>query len=306
MGEVLSDKGGIVHVVPDDGGFLMAEIEQATGGLYKPRRPILALLMSLFFPGLGQIYNGQLGRGCLLAAAVFLSSPVLLMLGWWKSFYGVLAAVLIALFFWILAAVDAFLNARQRQDFKLKLYNKWYIYLVIMVVIGLVNDTIATELVSTIPVRTFRIPSSGMERALLPGDHLVADLKHYASQKPKRGDVIVFIYPSDRTKDFLKRVVAVGRDTIEIRDKKVLLNGKEISEPYARHFDKRTIPGAMIPRDNMGPLTVPKGCLFVMGDNRDFSHDSRFWGFVDLKDVKGKALYTYWGKNWDRIGKRIE
>jgi signal peptidase I len=154
--------------------------------------------------------------------------------------------------------------------------------------------------------QAFKIPSSSMEPTLLVGDHILVSKFIYGVRipftdkrwprftSPSRGDVIVFIYPADRTKDFIKRVVGTGGDTIEIRNKNVIVNGKEIPEPYAHHFDNRVFPGGTNPRDNMGPVTVPKGHLFVMGDNRDFSHDSRFWRFVPVEDVKGEAFLIYY------------
>lgn len=154
--------------------------------------------------------------------------------------------------------------------------------------------------------QAFKIPSSSMEPTLLVGDHILVSKFIYGVRipftdkrwpcftSPKRGDVIVFIYPVDRTKDFIKRVVGVGGDTVEVRNKKVILNGEEISEPHAHHRDNRIIPGGMNARDNMGPVTVPKGHLFVMGDNRDFSADSRYWRFVPVEDVKGEAFMIYY------------
>ncbi|MDD5712074.1 MAG: signal peptidase I, partial [Smithellaceae bacterium] len=126
---------------------------------------------------------------------------------------------------------------------------------------------------------------------------------------PKRGDIVVFIYPEDRSKDFIKRVIGVAGDSIEIRNKQVFLNGLPLEDKYAVHVDDFIIPGAIQPRDNFGPVTVPPGTIFCMGDNRDQSYDSRFWGFVDLKDVLGKAFIIYWswdadnfGVRWSRLG----
>jgi len=168
-------------------------------------------------------------------------------------------------------------------------------------------------------VQAFKIPSSSMEPTLLIGDHILVskfiygvripftDRRWPAVVSPRRGDVIVFVYPEDRTKDFIKRVVAVGGDTVEVRDKKLLVNGDEVDEPYAHHFDTRMQPLGSGPRDHMPLETVPKGNLFVMGDNRDGSHDSRFWGFVAVEDVKGEAFMIYYSARrfplirWDRI-----
>jgi signal peptidase I len=174
-------------------------------------------------------------------------------------------------------------------------------------------------------IQAFKIPSGSMIPTLLIGDHLLVtkfiygvnpplmDKKILVFDKPKRGDIIVFKYPEDPDRDFIKRVIAVEGDIVEGRDKKIYVNGVELKEPYARYSDSFIHPRELDPRDNFGPIEVPKGKLFVMGDNRDQSYDSRFWGFVDLKNVKGKALIIYW--SWDsenhkprfeRIGKIIK
>lgn len=172
-------------------------------------------------------------------------------------------------------------------------------------------------------VQAFKIPSSSMEPTLLVGDHILVnkflygvrvpftDLRWPRFTDPKRGDVIVFVYPEDRSKDFIKRVVGTEGDTIRIQDKRVIVNDKEIREPYAHHLHNVIEPPGANPRDNMPPVTVPSGHLFVMGDNRDFSHDSRFWGFVPVEDVKGEAFIIYYSAigvpdiRWERLFKII-
>lgn len=178
-------------------------------------------------------------------------------------------------------------------------------------------------IIRAVLVQAFKIPSSSMEPTLLVGDHILVNKFLYGIRipftderwprikDPQRGDVIVFIYPEDRTKDFIKRVVAVGGDTVEIRNKKIILNGQEAPQPHAHFFSNVYLPGAMNPRDNMEPVTVPEGKLFVMGDNRDYSHDSRFWGFVPVQDVKGEAFLIYYSGldlgqvRWNRFMKII-
>ncbi|WP_456430753.1 signal peptidase I [Thermosulfuriphilus sp.] len=169
--------------------------------------------------------------------------------------------------------------------------------------------------IRTFIVQAFKIPSGSMIPTLLVGDHILVNKFIYgvknpltretwiSFKKPKRGDVIVFIYPLDRHKDFIKRVIGVGGDVVEIVNKRVYVNGKPLEEPYVIHTDPKIIPGEIQPRDNMPPVKVPAGYLFVMGDNRDQSYDSRFWGFVPLKDVKGKAFIIYW--SWDKNHFRI-
>lgn len=173
-------------------------------------------------------------------------------------------------------------------------------------------------------VQAFKIPSSSMVPTLLVGDHLFVNKFIYGVKipilrktilpvgEPKRGDVIVFIFPQDRSKDFIKRVIGVGGDKIEIKSKKIYLNDRLYQDAFGVYSDDNMEP-ADKPRDFFGPVTVPKGSLFVMGDNRDHSHDSRFWGFVNLKDVKGKAFIIHWSWDaedktvrWSRIGQWIK
>ncbi len=175
--------------------------------------------------------------------------------------------------------------------------------------------------IRTFVVQAFKIPSGSMKPTLLIGDHILVSKFIYGVKipyfrntlipvrDPKRGEIIVFIYPEDRSKDFIKRVIGVSGDTIEIRSKKIFLNGMPYEDKYGVYVDDFVIPGANQPRDNFGHVTFPKGAVFVMGDNRDQSYDSRFWGFVDLKDVMGKAYIIYWSWNndeksvrWSRLG----
>lgn len=177
--------------------------------------------------------------------------------------------------------------------------------------------------IRTFIVQAFKIPSGSMIPTLQIGDHILVNKMSYGVRiplwgnylvhfnKPKRGDVVVFIFPEDRSKDFIKRVIGVAGDRVEIRDKKVYINGKPIKDPHA-HFEGGEPQGGYFVRDDYGPRRVPAGHIFVMGDNRDRSYDSRFWGFVDLRDVKGKAFLVYWSWDgndrwvrWERIGELI-
>lgn len=164
--------------------------------------------------------------------------------------------------------------------------------------------------VRTFVVQAFKIPSGSMETTLLVGDHIFVNKFLYGYHipytngrvlefsKPKRGDIIVFVFPEDPKKDFIKRVIGVPGDTVEIREKQVILNGMPLEEPYTRYADGRKIDGFVRTRDNMPPLTIPPGRYFVMGDNRDRSYDSRFWGFVDEDAILGKAMFIYFSIDW--------
>lgn len=170
----------------------------------------------------------------------------------------------------------------------------------------------APFLLRTFVVQAFKIPSGAMEPTLLVGDHILVDKLPKTEDQIERGDIIVFPFPQDPRKDFIKRVVGLPGELIEIRDKVVYVNKSKLQEDYTIHTDKNIIPAGVRPRDNLGPIRVPQNSLFVLGDNRDASFDSRFWGFIDLSKVKGKAIRIYWSWDkensqvrWDRIGQTI-
>ena len=163
--------------------------------------------------------------------------------------------------------------------------------------------------IRTFVVQAFKIPSGSMLPTLLIGDHLLVNKFIYGIRvpfsgkvlvplkDPKSGDIIVFKFPKDRSIDYIKRVVGVPGDEIELKNKKLFVNGNPTSDPYAHYTTTAVLPGSVSPKDNFGPVTVPEGKYFVMGDNRDNSSDSRFWGFVETNDVLGKAMIIYW--SWD-------
>jgi len=164
---------------------------------------------------------------------------------------------------------------------------------------------ILSLVIRTSIVQAYRIPSGSMIPTLLVGDHLLANKfvygikvplidKKFLMASPKKGDIVIFPSPEEPDKDLIKRVVAVGGDTVEEKDKCLFINGKPMEEPYVQHTDHFVSDR----RDNFGPIVVPEGKLFTMGDNRDESYDSRFWGFVDSGAIKGKAFIIYW--SWDR------
>lgn len=163
--------------------------------------------------------------------------------------------------------------------------------------------------IRTFIVQAFKIPSGSMLPTLKIGDHLLVNKFIYGVKipfkgttiipikNPKSGDIIVFKFPEDPKLDYIKRVVGVGGDRVAVRNKKVFVNGKPLKDDYAVFKDPHILPAGAGPRDNFGPVVVPEGKVFVMGDNRDNSYDSRFWGFVPNEDIRGKALVLYW--SWD-------
>ena len=179
--------------------------------------------------------------------------------------------------------------------------------------------------IRTFVVQAFKIPSGSMKDTLLIGDHILVNKFIYGVKlpylqrviipfkHPQRGDIIVFKFPIEPEKDFIKRVVGVAGDVIEGHNKTIYVNGKPLVENYTIKTDPHIFPAGIQARDNFGPITVPEHSLFVMGDNRDQSFDSRFWGFVDLRMVRGKAFMIYWSWNtdkfsvrWNRIGDLLQ
>lgn len=181
---------------------------------------------------------------------------------------------------------------------------------------------ILAMIIRTFFLQAFKIPSGSMLETLQIGDHLLVNKIVYGVKAPftdkflttfsdpAHGDIIVFEYPEDPSKDFIKRVIGLPGDSIEVRNKDVYRNGKKLDEPYIQHTDPRTLSDDT--RDNKPVLTVPADKYFVMGDNRDESYDSRKWGFVDRGKIKGKAWVLYWSWRglshirWNRIGSLVK
>ena len=188
---------------------------------------------------------------------------------------------------------------------------------------------VITLVLRTFVIQAFRIPSESIADTLLVGDFLFGNKLEYGPKipfthlrlpglrSPVRGDVIVFQWPEDPSKDFIKRCIATGGQTLEVKHKEVYVDGVRQVEPYVKHTSTVEDPAGYTPRDNYMPPTVAPGELFMMGDNRDNSNDSRFWGTVPMDLVKGRALFIYFSTagtawwnglfhiRWDRMFKVI-
>jgi signal peptidase I len=208
------------------------------------------------------------------------------------------------------------------------------------------GEAMLIAVVLAIVIRTFilqayKIPSGSMEPTLLVGDHILVNKLAYGLRMPDslfgfdpmagvipyghyllrfgqvhRDDVVVFVFPPDPTKDFIKRVIGLPGDQVAVKDGVVYIDGKAIPDPHAHYELPLSMHNTVSPRDNFGPVTVPAGHYFMMGDNRDRSWDSRFWGFVAMDKVEGRAVVIYWSWNtdssswiplrWSRFGKLID
>ena len=194
--------------------------------------------------------------------------------------------------------------------FKKSILREYFESIVIAVILAL--------FIRTFVVQAFKIPTGSMEENLLIGDHLLVNKFVMGPTRTgvertllpvgtiKRGDVIVFKYPVEPERDFIKRVIGLPGETIEVKEKKVYVDGKMLDEPYV-HFLQPPSSNSEFHevtsfdvRDRYGPVTVPPNQFFVMGDNRDNSQDSRYWGFLPRDNVKGKALVIYWSYEGER------
>jgi signal peptidase I len=195
-------------------------------------------------------------------------------------------------------------------EFKKSTLREYFESIVIAVILAL--------FIRTFVVQAFKIPTGSMENNLLIGDHLLVNkfaLGPTATSVERtllpigiinRRDVLVFKYPEDPNRDFIKRVIGLPGETVELREKKVYINGQPIDEPYAHYLqpvsgesDLHEVTSFDV-RERYGPVTVPPNQYFVMGDNRDNSQDSRYWGFLPRENVKGKALLIYWSYEAER------
>ncbi len=177
---------------------------------------------------------------------------------------------------------------------------------------SIVIAVILALFIRTFIVQAFKIPTGSMENTLLIGDHLLVnkfmlgpsgsslERTLLPERNPRRGDIIVFKYPEEPSRDFIKRVIGLPGETVEMRNKRIFINGKELTEPYVHFLQPPTGPPELSEttsydvRENYGPVTVPTDEYFVMGDNRDNSEDSRYWGFLPRDSIKGNAMMVYW------------
>ncbi|MBF0510497.1 MAG: signal peptidase I [Deltaproteobacteria bacterium] len=245
----------------------------------RPRIRWSAALLGIIMSGMGQIYNGELLKGlCFfvmplvtlvagLRLAVLLPDRYLLA--------GVVAVILAALLINLAAAVEAWSRAGKiGSHYFLRPYNRWYFYLAIWLLLSVAVGSVFHYIKTNI-AQAYRIPSQSMEPAVIRGDMLLADKTYYTRKPPQVGDVVVFVYPDDRSKIFMKRIAA--------------------------------LPGTVITHPDGRLETVPHGHVYLLGDNRGKSLDSRIFGFVPLGDVRGKMRQIYFscgaeGVRWERIG----
>jgi signal peptidase I len=204
----------------------------------------------------------------------------------------------------LFASIDAYLNAKKLGfDFTPKSYNRWYIYLVSYLASAII---IIPLFLFLIPFKTWSLGSNSMCPTLMKGDRLAASKFYYMIHKPQRGDIVTFPNPSNPHQIWLKRIIGLPGDNVEMQGKQVFINGRLIDEPYLVSNEQCPSVSQEVSVQKYGSTSIPGGQLFVLGDNRDNSYDSRSFGFIDIKTLKGKALFLYWAKNKSRIGSEVK
>lgn len=264
-----------------------------------------AALLSIAVPGLGQVYNGQ-GRKGLRYYSYFwlLVVASLLMLALAIPPFNIAIPILTFVSAYLSILIEAIITARRLGDtYQPKIYTRWYLYLLAIAISGFVVQPALTYAIRGALVQAYKLPTGGMLPTLLIGDRILVDKFSYRFTNPDHGEIIVFKFPQDERRDFIKRVIGLPGETVEIREKQVLIDGRPLEEAYAMHLDTQIMSNPPSPRDSFAPVIVPEGHLFVMGDNRDHSLDSRFWGFLDRSKVKGKVRTIYW--SWDSTTNRV-
>jgi len=268
------------------------------------RWPFLAGTLSLLAPGLGQLYNGQWGK----AAAFYLGTGLLGVL--WLSgltgrfFWGFVLTVATVLALQIWAIVDSMVVAwRSRVSPRHRFASCWLLGSAVVALVVLPRVLLPLAV-----VKSYFIQSGAMAPTLPAGDQVFAELGYYDDHPLAVGEIVIFRSLENPAEELVKRVVALPGDRVEIRDKALYVNDKPVHEPWAVHRDVPR-PFSLNPklrlRDNLSPLVVPKDAFFVLGDNRDFAYDSRFFGPVPIENLRGKVLFVHWSADRSRIGRTL-
>ena len=268
-------------------------------------RRIVGLIAALFFPGGGHFVVGRWRRGILWYLAVSVLAALVL-LG--ATFAPLI--MLVELPVALLAHVGAIVDFLRLFRSVTNVPSWWRVLggLTILGLAGVIWDSTVKEYYWENYLKAYTIPSGAMHPTLLTRDYILTDKSAYRSEEPRRGDIVVFKYPHDERRDFIKRVIGLPGEEVSIRGRTVYINGKPLDEPYAIYTRSAVRSGV-----GYGPTVVPPESYFVLGDNRDNSQDSRYWGFVRREKIRGKAVLIYWSwdgeqmwPRWERIGRRID
>ena len=293
----------------------------------KPRHPLMAALMSTILPGFGQLYNGTVNRGLLVFMAFTL---VVIPLVLWVALYLptqltlplLILTIIINVCIWLYGIIDAWKTAKKSSHYTPKNWQIPGVYLMVFLAAMLFFIPGISQFIRSNQVESFYIPSASMQPTLLKGDVLFANKSYNCPnclKDVKRGDIAIFVYPNNRTQNFIKRIIALPGDRVSIREQQIFVNGKSLKSGDTQQRDNMNIINEKT--DNaqyqvqwsaddkaaVEEFVVPNGEAFVLGDNRSNSNDSRFFGTVPLRDVVGKASQIWWSRyegefRWKRFG----
>ena len=284
--------------------------EPTTDSTRAKRSPWLAAIANLLVPPVGHLYAGALRRGLVIWA---LAQGGTFAVGWGIGLAPgrpvLVVLVLVALTTLGVLALDAARATRRPPATGPGAPHIGRLGYAGAVVLVLLANWIVGEIRRAWVVHPVRVPSGSMAPTVLAGDHLFVIRDRARARHPRRGDLVEFAFPRMPSQRFVKRVVGLPGESIELRDKQVWVNGAALAEPYAVHRDPTTLPPEESPRDNIAPRTIGADEVFVMGDDRDNSNDSRFQGMIPVRMLQGRAVLIYWswdaregGVRWDRIG----
>ena len=291
--------------------------EQPTTLITKPRNVYVAFLLSLFFSGLGQFYNGQPKKGAIFFG-ILLILPILFGLtSLLTSFYGLLSFFIIEIALAIYVIIDAVKNAKRQKEYVLKPYNTWYYYL--LIAIGMTAIVYFYDIHTLVGIQNFRIPTIANCPTLQTGDLLMADMKAFKNTNPQYGDIVVFKDPDEKFNCF--RVIGLPGDKLELIDNIITVNGipskasfikettcnnervneyeEELPNGHKHLIYKSSQPKGT--KTNIKNIVVPHESYFLLGDNRNNANDSRYAGSVSKDRIKGKMMYSFWGRSVKRI-----
>lgn len=311
----------------------MADTEE---NIRNKRRIWIAIMFSLIMPGLGQVYCGKLARGLVFTFLNILPIPIIMGLFLFSNSLMLmqitLALILAGGIIQLTAIIDSTCLAnRMRVNYQLKDYNRWYVYLLLVLIVS--GGTIGSGLyLRDQGLEAFRVPSASCYPAIVPNDRILTNKTAYKNSDPKKGDTVVFINPEDRRMKYIKRVVAVAGETVELKNNELYINGQKL---HRRQLPNTTlgkikieVRGQLLKGDlyeetngdakykiylaephheggapDFAKITVPEHHCFVLGDNRNFSLDSRHFGVIPLATIIGRADYIYWpAESWSHFG----
>jgi signal peptidase I len=312
-------------------------MSEETVNIKHRRLPWLAVVLSWVMAGLGHIYCGRFVKGLIFTFLVCIFIPV---------FFGALSvgpssvrviviflSLIISILIWLVAIIDSWHTAKRTSaSYTLKDYNRWYVY-VLLVLMGTGGSTQIAFNIRTTLLEAFRAPTASLYPTIFPNDRILANKIAYKHNDPKRGDLIVFFNPENRRQNYIKRVVAIAGDTVEIKDGLLTINDEQLQrqklaqstlDNIRLEVSGKPLEGDIFEETNgdaqykiflAGPphsqtstdfakMTVPEHHCFVLGDNRNLSYDSRQFGPVPLATIKGRADYLYCpAKDWSRFGR---